>query len=201
MDPKLSLNYRRTRGALQAPRCQHVWLNGQRCAAPALRGQTRCHFHQHIEPCALDSQAAEPHLPFIEDATSLQVVLNRVLRMINTGYADNKVSALMLYGLQIACSNLKNFMAEHPRPEAEEGERPQPEIVSAKQAKKFNGKDDEHSLAEFLLAVLTKGQNADPDALPASMRKREDYCASLKERQAPSRALPDNGTESMAHRS
>ncbi len=198
MDPKLSLKYRRTRGALQAPRCQHVWLNGQRCAAPALRGQTRCHFHQHIEPCALDSQAAEPHLPFIEDATSLQIVLNRVIRCINSGPSSYKTWGLMLYALQIACTNLKNFMAEHPRPDAGEGERSQPEIVSVKQAKKFNGKDDdEHSLAEFLLAVLAKGQNADPGALPAGIRKREDYCASLKERQGPSRALPGNSTEGM----
>ena len=154
MDPKESLNYRRMRGAQQAPRCQHVWLNGQRCAAPALRGQKRCHFHQHIEPYALDSQDAEPHLPFIEDATSLQVVLNRVIRMINCGPATYKTFGLMLYALQIACTNLNNFMAEHPREDAEPaqpGERPQPAIVSRKQRRKVNGKDhDERSSAALL---------------------------------------------------
>jgi hypothetical protein len=68
-------------------------------------------------------QAGEPHLPFIEDATSLQFVLNRVLRCINSGPANHKTWALMLYALQIACTNLKSFMTEHPRAEAAEGER------------------------------------------------------------------------------
>jgi hypothetical protein len=202
MDPKQSLNYRRTRGALQAPRCQHVWLNGQRCAAPALSGQTRCHFHQHIEPCSLDSQAAEPHLPFIEDATSLQVVLNRVIRCINSGPSTYKTWGLMLYALQIACTNLNNFMAEHPREDTEPAQphqRPQPQIVSAQRKHKVNGKDnDERSLSELLLAMLAKGGNGDTDALPRCLRSRDDHDAVIEERQGPSQALPGDRTEGVA---
>ena len=78
---------------------------------------------------------------------------------------EYKRAALLLYGLQIACSNLKNFVAEHPRPEAAEGERPQPKLVSREKEKSAaKGDGDEPSLAEFLLGLLAKGENGDPDA-------------------------------------
>ena len=189
MDPIQSTDHRLMRAAHEAPRCQHIRYNGQRCAAPALRGQSHCHFHARIQPRALQSQDIDPDLPFIEDATSLQFVLMRVLRMLNTGYADRRVCALMLYALQIACANLKNFMAEHPRPEVAEGERPQPKLVSVekqKPAASLNG--DPPSLAEFLLGLLTKGENEGPDA-PPSIRNREDYEA-VEQREGPTAALP-----------
>jgi len=190
MEPISPIEHPRNYAAQQAPRCQHIRYNGQRCAAPALRGQAHCHFHARIQPRALQSQDIDPDFPFIEDATSLQFVLMRVLRMLNTGYADRRVCALMLYALQIACANLKNLMAEHPRPEVAEGERPKRKLVSVerpKPAASLNG--DQPSLAEFLLGLLAKGENEDPDAPPP--RNREDYEAAVEESKRPSPALPD----------
>jgi hypothetical protein len=165
MDPIQVLDHNPMRAAHEAPRCQHTRLNGRPCAAPALRGQSHCHFHKRIEGSALYAEDAEPFLPFIEDATSLQFALMRVMRMLLTGHADFKCCALLLYSLQIACSNLKNFMAEHPQPEAAEGERPQPKIVSGDKEKKTvsskNG--DEPTLREFLLGKLPEGGNGDHD--------------------------------------
>jgi hypothetical protein len=90
--------------------------------------------------------------PFIEDATSLQIVLMWVIRRLRTdGFhlmdaLEYKRAALLLYGLQIACSNLKNFTAEHPRPEVAEGG--QPTIATGEKEKRVANKSgDEPSLA------------------------------------------------------
>jgi len=111
-----------------APRCQHIRHNGQRCGAPALRGQTHCHFHYRIQDQALDAEDSQPLLPFVEDASSLQFALMRVMRLVQSGLADHKQCALLLYSLQIAASNLKAF-----REEAEETRR---KIDEAEELKK-----------------------------------------------------------------
>lgn len=136
MDPILSPGHQRTRAALQAPRCQHIRLNGQRCAAPALRGQEHCHFHDSARHAA---HTISSDLPFIEDATSLQFVLMDVIRTLATGHADYKYCALMLYALQIAGANLKNLRAELPQAT---------EVEAAKMAGKHG---DQSSRPELLL--------------------------------------------------
>ena len=102
---------------------------------------------------------------------------------------EYKRAALLLYGLQIACANLKNFMAERPQPEAAEGERPQPKPASAEKQKPAASKNgDEPSLAELLLGLLAKGENEDPDAPPPRIRNREDYYAAVEEKRRPDTA-------------
>ena len=128
MDPIQSFDYNPMQAAHDAPRCQHIRFTGQRCAAPALRGQQYCHFHDEARTSRIQVSS---DVPFIEDATSRQFVLMDVIRTLRTGHAEYKYCALMLYALQIAGANLKNFMAEHPRPEVIQGQRPQPKIISA----------------------------------------------------------------------
>jgi hypothetical protein len=160
----------------EAPRCQHVHANGQRCGSPALRGESHCYFHDRI---ASPKMYVEPDFPFIEDATSLQIVLMRVVNMLTIGHSvDYKYCALLLYALQIACANLKNLRAEHPRPEITEGEQPQPKLASVAR-QKVNGKNgEESSLAELLLGLLEKGRNGDAAAEPPRIPSRADYSAS-----------------------
>ena len=201
MDPVQQPDHPRNYAAQQAPRCQHIRYHGQRCAAPALRGQTLCHFHQHAADPATYEERSLP--PFIEDATSLQIVLMWVIRRLRTGgfhlmdELEYKRAALMLYGLQIACSNLKNLNAERAQPEATEGERPQPKSVSRAKEKPAANKDgDEPSLAELLLGLLAKDENEDPDAPPPRIRNREDYYAAAERKRRPdTAALPEASAE------
>lgn len=93
-----------------ATRCQHTKMNGSPCAAPARRGQPFCIFH---EP-AHSSDRPDYSLAVIEDATSLQFGIMQVMRALADHAIDPKNAALMLYGLQIAASNLKRFTAEQP---------------------------------------------------------------------------------------
>ena len=93
-----------------APRCQHTRFNGAHCGAPALTGGALCRLHQH----ALRPKRPDYHLPFVEDAASAQLALNQILRALQDKAWDLKTCALMLYDLQIACSNLKRLGEDMP---------------------------------------------------------------------------------------
>jgi hypothetical protein len=174
----------------EAPRCQHTRLNGQNCGSPALRGESHCHFHNRIQDRALAAEDREPFLPFVEDATSLQFALMRVIRLLLIGHSfEYKRAALLLYSLQIAASNLKALMAEHPKPELAEGEQPQPKPVNGQKGEKTNGKNgaEPGSLAELLLGFLAKPEG-DPNAPAPRIRSREDYYAAVEQRGLPNAA-------------
>jgi hypothetical protein len=118
-----------TQNSLQAanasPRCQHIRLNGARCGAPALTGASLCRLHQ----LALRPKRPDYRLPFVEDASSAQLALNQILRALQDKAWDLKTCALMLYDLQIACSNLKRLgedMPIHPDQQAPK----EPSLVS-----------------------------------------------------------------------
>jgi hypothetical protein len=98
-----------------APRCNYLKLNGSRCGAPALRGRRLCYFHlRALRP------RRDYRLPVIDDAASLQYAIMQVLRALEDKYYDARTSAIMLYGLQIACSNLNRYTASQPQPESQE---------------------------------------------------------------------------------
>ncbi len=156
MTPIQSPEQNAMRAAQEAPRCEHIRLNGRRCAAPALRGKTHCHFHERIQPQALYDEIREPFLPFIEDATSLQCALMRVMRQLTIEEISYKRCALLLYALQIACSNLKNFMAEHPQSETDDVQ-PWPQAVNGNGHKQLSG-ESRHELAELLSGIVAKSQ-------------------------------------------
>ncbi len=99
-------------------RCQHIKVNGTQCGSPALRRNKFCYFHKrhHEERLQLNLDRLKQdrarrrnvtiELPVLEDANSIQVSLMQVMRLIITGQIDSKTAGLLLYGLQIASSNL-----------------------------------------------------------------------------------------------
>jgi hypothetical protein len=60
---------------------------------------------------------SEMSLPVFEDAHSLQAVVRQVVGMLLQNRLEKKTAGLMLYGLQIASSNLKRMALEKPQPE------------------------------------------------------------------------------------
>lgn len=105
-----------------APRCQHTKMNGDPCAAPARRGTQFCVFHAP----AHNTERLDYSLAVIEDATSLQFGIMQVMRALADHAIESKTAALMLYGLQIAASNLKRFTAEQtPDPDSQEPSLPE----------------------------------------------------------------------------
>ena len=173
VDPAQPPDHPRTHAAQQAPRCQHVRLNSQRCAAPALRGQALCYFHHRAQdPATYD----ERWLPVQDDAATLQLALARVQRLLLMDGFEFKRATALLYSLQIACMNLKNLKAEFPQPEAAEGERPQRKAVRAEIRKLAASKNGDGSrLAELLLGLLAKGEGGESRRASAARRQRRGY--------------------------
>ncbi len=93
-----------THRARQAPRCRHIKANGEPCRAPASRGQDLCYFHQNAQALAKPER-----LPVLEDANAIQVALMIVMDGLYRYHIPHKTAALLLYGLQIAASNLRHL--------------------------------------------------------------------------------------------
>ncbi|HEU5450497.1 MAG TPA: hypothetical protein VFU76_00845 [Terriglobales bacterium] len=65
-------------------------------------------------------------MPFVEGAHSLQLAIHQVLRALADGSLERKTASTMLYGLQIAASNLKRLAEEREPIDAQaEGRRQQ----------------------------------------------------------------------------
>ena len=108
-------NYKK---ANAATRCQYIRLNDQPCTQPALQDNVFCRFHE-----LLDHPLPTPQIPFVEDATTLQVALMQVIRSLQRGEIDRPTAGTILYALQIAASNLKHFSEEAGHPFAQPNSR------------------------------------------------------------------------------
>lgn len=93
--------------AAVAPRCRHMKLNGETCAAPAMRGRDFCLFHSA-------NYGYMPARSVPEDASTVQLELTRVIHLLHDHEIEPKTAALILYALQIASSNLQRLRAELP---------------------------------------------------------------------------------------
>jgi hypothetical protein len=107
--------------------CKHVKLDGTACAQPARRGKDYCRFH-HImyEPVVMPGQPLY-RPPILEDTGSVQVVIMQVIRELMRQPIDKHNAGLILYGLQLASSNLSRFRELYPPPpppEEEDDSRP-----------------------------------------------------------------------------
>ncbi|MFZ3214108.1 MAG: hypothetical protein WA188_21585 [Terriglobales bacterium] len=160
--------------ANQAPRCQHIRATGRSCGSPALRGETLCYFHNRAS-----STKGFSTIAFIEDATSLQCALMKVIDLLRGGHACYKECALLLYALRIASFNLKGFAAERAEREGVACETPKPPAAQKKES--------DPGLAGMLLRLLATDAD-DPDTKPPVIRTPQDRkrVAAVLPEQAPS---------------
>ena len=107
MHPDQEVNTTQFDAKHQPPRCRYTLLSGQTCGQPALSGRDLCRFHQAVAP-----SRREFILPIVEDAASLQLALNRVMRALTDDLLTYKKASLLLYALQIAASNFKRLRQE-----------------------------------------------------------------------------------------
>jgi hypothetical protein len=105
------------------PRCQHVKVNGTQCGSPALRRRRHCYFHDHMldgKRRFANRQEVKPRAIYsmclLEDANAVQLAVMQVLQLLGSGQMDTKTAGLMLYGLQIASSNLRHTTFEAAKP-------------------------------------------------------------------------------------
>lgn len=100
-------------------RCQHLKVNGTQCGSPALRRNRFCFFHKRFQDerirLATDRKRrgiASFILPVLEDANSIQMALQQVMRLLISRDIDHKTASLLLYALQTASSNLRQTKFE-----------------------------------------------------------------------------------------
>jgi hypothetical protein len=86
-----------------------------------MRHHRFCYHHkrQREQLLALDADRArnsrDPQftLPILEDASSIQLSLTQVMRLLAAGKIERKTASLMLYALQIATTNLRDTTLEN----------------------------------------------------------------------------------------
>lgn len=99
--------------------CAHVLANGKICQGPALRDSNLCYWHhkarhrrrhcERISGPAGGSASPGIVLPVLEDGNAIQVSLQEVLHALLDGRLDSRRAGLLLYGLQVATSNLRRL--------------------------------------------------------------------------------------------
>jgi hypothetical protein len=111
---------------MQYALCRHIKTNGTQCEAPSLSNDQWCFFHSRLHqrhsrfrPIEVASDSivrAQPvHLSALEDRESVQVALSVVINALASGQMEPRQATALLYGLQIASSNLAR-MNSNPSP-------------------------------------------------------------------------------------
>ena len=94
-------------------RCRHIFTDGHRCGSPCLRKENFCFYHHTArKPAPPQKRSTAPRsgrafdLPLPEDRAAIQASLGEVLRRLAANDLDPRRAGLILYGLQIASTNL-----------------------------------------------------------------------------------------------
>ena len=83
--------------------------SGNKCRAAALRGTPYCYFHtrvHHFAKAKPEPKNAPLKLPVLEDRSAIQLALAQILDALASARIDSKQAGLLLYGLQIASTNI-----------------------------------------------------------------------------------------------
>ena len=126
---------------MPATTCRHIKTNGKRCQSPSLGLSAFCYFHSrlhrrhkhllehsstHFAPNSdtsasgdaqnlLNRATSDPielDLPPAEDAESIQVSISLLIAALARNRIDPKRAAVLLYGLQLASTNVKSIITE-----------------------------------------------------------------------------------------
>jgi len=93
------------RAARQAPRCEHIKSNAQRCGSPAVEGQKFCFFHNLARSGAIE-------FPVLEDRRALQIAILRVCERLANGTIAPANAKILLEGLTMAAKNAERMACE-----------------------------------------------------------------------------------------
>ena len=118
--------------------CRHTLPEGHRCGSPALRGEKFCYYHHTTRKPVADPQQRQARrnsfqLPTPSSRAAIQDSLGRVLTRIASNDIDPRRAGLLLYALQIACTNLsRNTQEKHDQSDQiEQIAAPSPEDFAA----------------------------------------------------------------------
>jgi hypothetical protein len=90
--------------ARQAERCEHRYLDGERCGSPKMKGKKLCYTHRKLEQVT----AEKFDLGSLEDADSIQLAIKKLLAAVIDGKVDPKQIGYISNLLSVAAWNVKN---------------------------------------------------------------------------------------------
>jgi hypothetical protein len=103
--------YDLTLAGTKIPRCQHIKADGVQCNLPAVRGRSICHRHQLVRRATDHPSGPNAPLVHVEDAASLQLALNDVIRRLMLGHIDRRDAALIITSLRALLASMR--MEQH----------------------------------------------------------------------------------------
>jgi hypothetical protein len=86
--------------------CQHIKVDGVPCGSPAMTGQPYCYWHDTMR-----RRSRRLDIPTLEDPKAVQVAINRVLQALGEGSMEPGAAGKILYGLQLASTNMRQLSA------------------------------------------------------------------------------------------
>ncbi len=176
---------------IEIRRCRHIRTNGTQCGSPALKSKELCYYHDQNRPRAADLYIDGERysdwsvvIPVLEDAHSIQTVIQQVVQMMLARRIDRKDAGVLLYALQIASGNLKAMQAEKAKPtqmvvEPEKaaetpmgmtpwsanGEGHDPEEAEGEETEEEDSPADRPSAEECFAAMIAEERSAMRDGL------------------------------------
>lgn len=88
--------------AQNAARCEHNFVDGERCRAPRMKGKKLCRMHDRLE----EAKALRLDLGSMEDPDSIQIAIKKLQAAVIDGKLDNKQIAALSYLIQLAAWNV-----------------------------------------------------------------------------------------------
>jgi hypothetical protein len=92
-------------------RCEHSFVDGERCRAPRIKGKKLCRMHERME----EAKALRLDLGPMEDPDSIQIAIKKLQAAVIDGVLDHKQVAALSYLIQLAAWNVtrtKRLMSE-----------------------------------------------------------------------------------------
>jgi hypothetical protein len=147
-------------GAAKIPAsCLHVKVDGVKCAAPALRGEVFCYFHQRLIRGVTTPPRSRLHpIAFLEDETSIQASLMEVVNALVRNTIDYRRAQLILRALHIAVKN-------SPRVQFEAAEKKMVAEMPEYPAAPFHSKPAETAVEEVEYDHVYRPMPPDPIAI------------------------------------
>jgi hypothetical protein len=110
---------------IKVPACRHLKTNGTQCQSPSMEYSEYCYFHERLHQRHKNyrfSQATEQavfpafgvRLHALEDAESIQLAISLVVNALAIGNLETQRATAILYGLQLASSNVRNLAEPKP---------------------------------------------------------------------------------------
>ena len=139
-----------------ARQCAYIKVDGIQCGSPAWQENRHCHHHHGLKQRFEEKKIS---IPPLDDANSVQVAVMDVLNGLLRGTVTRPDAYTLLYGIQVAKSNLKGITLVPPSPDLIAEAIAAARAEARAEVEKLHA-DEAPSLAEHLLRCLGEDSDA-----------------------------------------